>query len=268
MAAFFPIPLSLKLLSFLFPLLAVGIFAALSALELRTGSRAFAMVRDWAALAFTLTAYRQMDWFTPAVHDGRLEAGWIVWDRTLLYDYGFKAAIEGAGIWLPSLLELSYLVVYLSAPFALAVLYLVRKPQRTHAVLLFYVTGTLLAYACFPWFPSEPPRTAFPGTDVPMAAAWVRKLNLFVVGGYGIHSSVFPSAHVSSALCAAFGLICALPERTRIGRAMLVYAAVVTVATVYGRYHYAVDAVAGVLAALVTRYAILRYSRNLCGGGT
>ncbi len=70
-------------------------------------------------------------------------------------------------------------------------------------------------------------------------------MNLWLVGDYGIHSSVFPSAHVSSAFSAAWALFGLLPERKRFGWGMLVYAVSVAVATVYGRYHYAADAVAG-----------------------
>ena len=63
---------------------------------------------------------------------------------------------------------------------------------------------------------------------------------------YGIHASVFPSAHVSSALSAAWGLLATLPARRLwMGWAMAIYGCSVAVATVYGRYHYAVDAVAG-----------------------
>ena len=36
-----------------------------------------------------------------------------------------------------------------------------------------------------------------------------------------------------------------LPDRRRVGWGMLIYAVLVSIATVYGRYHYAVDALAG-----------------------
>ncbi|MGZ4989059.1 MAG: phosphatase PAP2 family protein, partial [Limisphaerales bacterium] len=65
------------------------------------------------------------------------------------------------------------------------------------------------------------------------------------------HSSVFPSAHVSSAFSAAWGLLAYLPERKRFGILMLVYAVSVAIATIYGRYHYAVDALAGLGVSLV-----------------
>ena len=91
--------------------------------ESRTDWEFFRVFRDLFTLACTLVAYREMNLFTPAKHTGRLEHQWIVWDRLLLNEYGFRNAIESTGSFLPSLLELTYLVVYAIGPFALMVLY-------------------------------------------------------------------------------------------------------------------------------------------------
>jgi len=209
------------------------------------------VVRDCAPLAFVITAYRQMDWFTPAVQDHRLENSWIVWDRWLLDGWHWRAAIEGAGALLPSYLELCYLLVYAVGPVSVAMLFVNRRRDRINQFWLAYLAGTLGAYALFPFFPSEPPRTAFPGADLPHIITILRRFNLWIVGRYGIHSSVFPSAHVSSALSAAWGLLATLPERRWIGWLMALYALSVSIATVYGRYHYAVDTAAGLAASLL-----------------
>jgi membrane-associated phospholipid phosphatase len=52
---------------------------------------------------------------------------------------------------------------------------------------------------------------------------------------------------VSGAFAAAFALKRVLRERPWVYRGVFVYATLVAVATVYGRYHYAADAVAGVM---------------------
>ncbi|MEO7143956.1 MAG: phosphatase PAP2 family protein [Bryobacteraceae bacterium] len=235
-------------------LLAAGVavlLAGIATWERRNRRVAISIVRDWLVLALALLAYREMDWFTPAVRDYHLEKSWIVWDRLLLHTWGLQRAIESAGAVWPSLLEISYCLVYAAGPFALAVLYIYRKRERAGRFLLIYLTGTLLAYALFPYFPSEPPRTAFPGADMPQMQTVFRSFNLWILGGYGIHSSVFPSAHVSSVFSAAWGLLLVMPERRRIGWAMLCYSAVVAISTIYGRYHYAVDAIAGFGVSLV-----------------
>jgi membrane-associated phospholipid phosphatase len=207
--------------------------------------RGISYARDWIPLILVLTAYREMDWFTPKYSDHHLEKLWIHWDRVLLHDSGLQLLIERAGPWLPNLLELSYLLVYAVGPFSVAILYILHRRAAMGKVLFVYVVGTVAAYGLFPYFPSSPPRAVFPGLDLPAANTLLRRLNLFLVGDYGIHSSVFPSAHVSSAFSAAWAMLMYLPDRRRVGWGMLIYAVLVSIATVYGRYHYAVDALAG-----------------------
>jgi membrane-associated phospholipid phosphatase len=203
------------------------------------------VVRDWLPLALTLTAYRQMGWFAPQSHTYELERAWIVWDRVLLRDWGLRAAIESLGSLLPAVLEISYLLVYAIGAFGLAMLYVYGARDRADRFLFLAVLGLLLSYAQFPFWPSEPPRTVFPGEDFPTVVTVFRRFNGYILGGYGIHTSVFPSAHVSGAFAAAWSMMRVLPERPWVGRVLLVLAILIAVATVYGRYHYAVDALAG-----------------------
>jgi membrane-associated phospholipid phosphatase len=209
------------------------------------------IVRDLAPLGAVLTAYREMDWFTPAVHDHHLERSWIVWDRALLDGYHLRAIIESGGAILPGFLELCYLLVYGVGAGVVVAAILTRRRHGTDQLWMAYLAGTLGAYALFPYFPSEPPRVLFPLSDLPHVITVLRRVNLYIVGGYGIHSSVFPSAHVSSAFSAAWGLLKTIPEKRWIGWCMAAYAVLVSVATIYGRYHYAVDVLAGLAVSLV-----------------
>ena len=209
----------------------------------------YSILRDWAPIGFTLAAYREMNWFTPSFRDHHLERAWIVWDRWLLDDAHLRAAIESLGALLPSCLEISYVLVYAIAPISLTILFL-NSPhdQRRERVNIFwfaYIAGTLTSYALFPYFPSDPPRVVFAGADLPTIVTVFRTFNLTILGKYGIHSSVFPSAHVSSAFACAWGLLIAMPDRRRFGAIVAVYASAVAIATIYGRYHFAADAVAG-----------------------
>jgi membrane-associated phospholipid phosphatase len=217
----------------------------------------FSMARDWIPIALLLLAYREMDWFSTLPRNFQLELRWVEWDRALLYQDGLQRAIEALGRAGAVYLELCYLLVYAVAPFVVAILYVEDRRERVNGVLFLYFLGTLLSYALFPYFPSDPPRVAFGGTDLPHVTSAVRQLNLWLVGDYGIHSSVFPSAHVSSAFSAAWALLAYLPERRRIGWGMLAYAVSVALATVYGRYHYAADVAAGIGVSFVPAAMIL-----------
>jgi membrane-associated phospholipid phosphatase len=220
-------------------------------------TKLFAIMRDWTAVSLILVAYHEMDWFSSLPRNFDLELRWLAWDRTILYKWGLQRAIEALGALGPLYLEACYVLVYAVAPFFVAVLYFQNQLKRVNSALFLYLLGTLLAYALFPYFPSDPPRSAFAGTDLPNVMTPIRALNLWLVGNYGIHSSVFPSAHVSSAFSAAWAFFVFVPERKRYGWGMLIYAASVAVATVYGRYHYAADAVAGAAISLVPALMIL-----------
>lgn len=204
-------------------------------------------VRDWVPQALIVLAYKEMGWFAPRTHTHRLEQSWIAWDSMILNDWHGRAIIESFGVILPSLLELSYVLVYALPPVTMGIVYGLKLARKqTDTMLTIYLLGMLICYAQFPFWPSEPPRTVFPGQDMPtIAKTPVRAFSLWIVGSYGIHTSVFPSAHVSGAVAAAFGMAHLVPRRRLLVTAYFVYAAMVAVATVYGRYHYAVDAIAG-----------------------
>jgi membrane-associated phospholipid phosphatase len=70
---------------------------------------------------------------------------------------------------------------------------------------------------------------------------------------------VFPSAHVSSVFAAAFAMIFLLPKGRKDGRFLMLYACSVAVATVYGRYHYIVDVMAGFAVSLLAGALCLVY---------
>jgi len=211
------------------------------------------VVRDWLPLAAVLLAYREMGWFAQPHATALLESRWIIWDRAFLQGGG-KAAIEALGPLLPSVLEVSYALVYALAPFAIAMLYVSGRRRQVDRFLYVFVLGVLLCYAQFPFWPSEPPRVVFAGQDGPAYDTIFRRFNLWTLANAGIHTSVFPSAHVAGAFAAAFGLRQVL-RRAWSSRLLLLMAILIAVATVYGRYHYLADAAAGLLMAGVASFA-------------
>jgi len=251
-------------------LVVFGIIGAVAWLEPRIPGYAISWLRDWLPIAILLVAFRELDWFTPANYPFRFEPGWLASDRWLLSEQHLRAAIESTGFLLPAYLELCYLLVYGVGVFGVATLWLSDHRERVNNFLLIYLSGTLLTYALIPWFPSLPPRFFAPQMDVPHVTTVLRDLNLWLLGLGTIHAGVFPSAHVASAFSAAWGLLLTLPERLRYGRGMLIFAVSVSIATVYGRYHYAADAVAGFavsLAALAVITGLNRMNARFRQGG-
>ena len=163
--------------------------------------------------------------------------------------FGLARVIEAVGSVGPAYLELCYLLVYATGAFCILTLWLTHRRLAVDRWTVVYLSGTLLSYALFPFFPSVPPRTL---ADPVVIITWFRRANLWLLNSATIHSAVFPSAHVSSAFSAAWGLFAVLPGRPIPGWGMLLYASSVSIATIYGGYHYAADVVAGFGVSLLT----------------
>ena len=227
-------------------LLAVlALLCCLSRAESTDFARPVSIARDWIPMVLTLVAFREMELFVPSHYNGVYEAIWARWDNLLLHQWHIKRVIEALGPVIPLYLELCYLLVYGVGTYCVIVLWLKTERRGVDRFYTILLTGTLLSYALFPYFPSEPPRLAFPHLAMPGMHNVFRKVNWFLLGKATIHSGVFPSAHVSSAFSAAWAMFLILPRRKRYGWGLLIYAVSVAVSTVYGRYHYAADALAG-----------------------
>ncbi len=259
LALLLPVAAPIKLRALAANILAAAVLAWLSTRPERPRGLS---IRNLFPLAAVMLAYQQMGWFA-LPHEGReLEQAWVRWDKLLLNDAGLQAAIEIAGPLIPGLLEILYLSTYILGPLGLAALAFTGNAGRADRFLSLYVTSAIFAYALFPYFPSEPPRTVFPGEDFPNFDTAFRRLNWRLLAEGGIHTSVFPSGHVSSAFGAAFGLLYALPRRRAFGLAMVAVACGIAISTVYGRYHYAVDALAGLAASLAAAAVCVRLFRR------
>ncbi|MCW5980526.1 MAG: phosphatase PAP2 family protein [Bryobacteraceae bacterium] len=238
-----------------------GLALAAYADSFRRG-RLLGIMRDWYAPPMALLAYREIGWLAQPQQTTHREEAWLIVDRLLLDQAGLRTAIESLGPVLPSALDISYTLVYAMLPFSLAMLYVYHRRERVESLLFNFLLAVLSAYTVFPLFPSEPPWTVFPEQDYPAYDTVFRRLNEAMLRSQGIHTAVFPSTHVSGSFSVAFAIMRLLPERRWVGRLLLTVAILIAVATIYGRYHYAVDAVAGLsVAGAATAVSIWREGR-------
>lgn len=239
-------------------LIPVALVALAQADSLSSG-RFWSMMRDWVPALLVLIAYWSADW-APKPHGGHaLENVLIEWDRKLLNDLGLRVTIERFGALLPAILELAYSLIYAVPPLAIAYFYIRRERRRIDDFLFPFLLGTLMTYSMLPHFPSEAPRFVFAGQDLPGVETIFRRFNLWILSRCDIHSSIFPSGHVTVGFSAAFAMLLALPENRRIGWALVAVALLVLVNTVYGRYHYLADGLAGLGVSLVALSLVLAY---------
>jgi membrane-associated phospholipid phosphatase len=150
------------------------------------------------------------------------------------------------------LLEAAYVGVYPLVPAALVIeLTLTPSPDPQHFWSVILITD----YICFgvlPWVQTRTPRSLEP------AEPWharIRRFNLRLMGAASIQVNTFPSGHAAEALVAALLVLDApLPWVV----VMFSFAAAVSAGAVFGRYHYALDAIAGWAVAVVI-WMLLRH---------
>ena len=166
------------------------------------------------------------------------------------------AVLQAGAPWLQHYLEFAYLLCYPLVPLGVAAIYFAaqrsaasepaaRKSKRAMdefwaAVLL----ATLFCYAVYPFFPLTPPRVLFGDVPGPHVEPLLRQWNFWLLDHYSVQACIFPSGHVAAVTAVALAVRKHAP---RLGVLFLFLAASVALATIYGRYHYAADAVAGAL---------------------
>lgn len=230
----------------------------------RCQSAFLAALRPWIPVFFILVAYRESGLFFTPDPSHRLDYLFIRVDNVILRSTWVQHMLGWGAPWLQYYLELSYLLCYPVVPLGLISLYLVRfqggadngplnaldsaegrSVRMGHAMEHFWTAVVLASCTCyllFPLFPLAPPRELFDDVPGPRVAPLLRGLNYWILGKYSVGASLFPSAHVASTTAQALAIRRYLP---RLGWFFVVVAVSIALATVYGRYHYALDAVAG-----------------------
>jgi membrane-associated phospholipid phosphatase len=232
-------------------------FATLMALN-RNRRRApwLATAADLFPALLLLVAYRESGLLLTPDPAHHWDYVFIRWDRTLLHNQFVQAVLQAGAPWLQHYLEFAYLLCYPLVPLGVgAVLYATRGTNAFEsatanghramddfwaAVLL----ATLFCYAVYPFFPLTPPRVLFGDVPGPHVDPLLRKLNIWLLDHYSVNACIFPSAHVAAVTAVALAVRKHAP---RLGVLFMFLAASVMLATVYGRYHYAADAIAGAL---------------------
>jgi membrane-associated phospholipid phosphatase len=145
------------------------------------------------------------------------------------------------------LLELSYLLCYPLMPLGLASLSLQGWRGDSDRFWVAVLGAGLVCYGTLPWLPTRPPRALEDGSDVGPSA--IRRLNLAVLNHGSVQLNTFPSGHVATAVATALTVISRLPLD---GAVFLLVALLIAAGSVVGRYHFAADAVAGLLVGIGT----------------
>lgn len=243
-------------------LLAAVILAAPAARARGGGAR---VLGEFYPLLADLALYEEVGLVNAAAgvsHDALVQR----WEQAL---FGTQVSHDWIRAWpwpgLSWALHLGYLSYYaiLATPLGL---WLSGRRDGARRVLLRMMVGFYLCYAVSLALPVAGPRYVFPiARNAATAVAPARLAQRLLERG-AAWGTAFPSSHVAVSLLAA---VSALRELGPLGAALLPTALLLALGTVYGQFHYAVDALAGLAVAaavlLGARLAERRSARRRAG---
>ncbi|MBA3673112.1 MAG: phosphatase PAP2 family protein [Gemmatimonadaceae bacterium] len=207
------------------------------------------VVRDWVAPLCGPFLYLEMRWVVAGTGRPHMDALVAVWEEQLFpSDPSRTLASRYPVPWLSELLHAGYLAYYALVALPPLLLYL-RGRRSAYAETVLALTLTYVAcFVAFALFPVDGPRFLHGPAAAP--AGMARSLVLALLEHGSSRGTAFPSSHVAATVVAT---LLALRLQPCTGRVMVPLSAALILGTVYGGFHYGVDALAGlVLGALMT----------------
>lgn len=165
------------------------------------------------------------------------------WEQTL---FGVQLSMTFHE-WLPDftfseLLHLGYMSYYVLVPIALVGVYVTRGDAALHRAAFATALAFLVSYLAFTLFPVAGPRYDFPpiGGEV-SGGAFYRIVHAILETGSS-RGTAFPSSHIAAS---GVAVLAAGREDRRWAWTLILPQVTLALGTVYGRFHYGVDALAG-----------------------
>ena len=195
---------------------------------------------------------------------GYFDATVMRWEELLFGTQLAMAFSERIGhLWFSEMLHIGYFSYYFIVPGAAATAYLLKGPRALERASFTIALAFFICYLCFSVFPVAGPRYDFPtiAGDGPAGPTFALVHTLLESGSS--KGTAFPSSHVAATLSAWFATG---RESKRVFWIMAPFAVSLTLATVYGRFHYGIDALVGVVVAILAYLATPWLMRRLEAG--
>lgn len=151
-------------------------------------------------------------------------------------------------VWLSELMHFFYASYWFLLPVALVGLYLRGRLSGFRELVFAELVVYFGCYLVFIFFPVAGPHYQFPVIGGQLSDGFLYELVHRVLEDGGSKGAAFPSSHVAVA-CAI--LLVSWRHDRLVATVLAPFVIGLTISTVYGRFHYGIDALAGVLTAVV-----------------
>ncbi len=244
--------------------LAAAAVWALSRRPLPAG-RPLRFLRLFLPVVATPLLYAELETLSQLVVTGYFDGLVQGWEVGLFGEQlSLTAARRWPSLWLSELLHLGYFSYYLVVPAAALAVWREAGDRGLERATVTVGMAFFLCYLVFAVFPVAGPRYEFTRIEGPPAEGPLFGLVHSVLEAGSSKGTAFPSSHVAAATAA---VLAARRDARRWVAVLAVPVVLLVLGTVYGRFHYAVDALAGLAVALAADAWTPAAVRRLGGAG-
>jgi membrane-associated phospholipid phosphatase len=223
-------------------------------------------LHDWAAFPLVIFTYKEIYYLVGPIHQGRdYDRLLIAIDHALFKVNPTQWLAQFANPFLTETLQLAYSLFYVLFIVAGVELYRRQDLSQFRFFRLTVVYGFFISYVGYLFLPAVGPRftlhdfskinAELPGVALTPYLRWfvdmcesIQEGASNAIAQAGAQRDVFPSGH---AMLTLIVMLLAFKLRLRIRYALLAAGILLILATVYLRYHYVIDVLAGALLALL-----------------
>jgi membrane-associated phospholipid phosphatase len=195
---------------------------------------------------------------------GYFDAAVMHWEELVFGSQLAMVFSERIGhLWFSEMLHIGYFSYYFIVPGAAATAFLLKGPRALERASFTIALAFFMCYLCFSVFPVAGPRYDFPtiAGDGPSGPTFGLVHTILESGSS--KGTAFPSSHVAATMSAWFATG---RESKRVFWIMAPFAVSLTLGTVYGRFHYGIDATVGLVVAISAYLATPWLMHRLEGG--
>jgi membrane-associated phospholipid phosphatase len=219
------------------------------------------VIRDWHPLMLFPLLYKEVEVLAAAIGDWRLSAAIPAWESALFAGQPSLYLSERlAFVPLSEYLHFCYLSYVIVIPSVTAYWYVSGRRAAFGELLLMLSTVLLGSYLFFILLPVDSPYYLSQRLGPPLSGHFFFDLVHQMSARGGARGGAFPSAHVSGAVVVS---LVAWRHQRRLAYLLVPISGSMMIATVYGRFHYVLDTLAGAALAIVV---VLGY-RYIFGDG-
>jgi membrane-associated phospholipid phosphatase len=201
------------------------------------------VIRDWHPLILFPLLYKEVELLAAVIGDWRLTVAIPAWESALFAGQPSLYLSERlAFVPLSEYLHFCYLSYAIVIPSVAAYWYVSGRRAAFGELLLMLSTVLLGSYLFFILLPVDSPYYLAPRLGPPLSGHFFFDLAHQISARGGARGGAFPSAHVSGAVVVS---LVAWRRQRRLAYLLVPITGSVMIATVYGRFHYVLDTLAG-----------------------